>query len=641
MCGIAGIYSLKNRSIDIGLLRRMSKVIAHRGPDDHGYVLINTSKRSDYKAFRDYDNPIDSEKNNLNLGFGHRRLSIIDLSEQAHQPMCNEDATLWIVCNGEIYNFIELKEVLKTKGHVFKSRSDTEVIIHSYEEWGLDCLNKFNGMWAFALWDERNKRLICARDRFGIKPFYYNFDGQTFVFASEIKSIIHKRNFDRQPNDQIICDYLVWGYTDHTEETFFKEIKQIPPSHYMIVDKRGINTKRYWDISTDSREVIERNRFLDLFKDSVRLRLRSDVSVGSCLSGGLDSSSVVCMMNNLLSEVNQPDKSKNQKTFSACWHEPECDESKYIRSVIEFVGSEGHCTFPKPEELIQQIDKVIWHQEEPFNTTSIYAQWSVMRLARDYNVKVLLDGQGGDELLGGYRLFLIKFLIQLMKNSSFKRFLLEYNYFRKLHNGGIVELLRYLIKDNIPQFLILKIKKIEQLNWINKDLLKLYLRVHELPRKFQDVFLDECYDHLTKKTLPALLHYEDRNSMAFSIESRLPFLDYRLVEFVFGFSGIEKIKNGLSKWTLREAMRETLPERILSRTDKIGFDTPQNKWFRSSLRGFISDIFNSEKFMTRKYFNPSFIRREFDYFCNGKKNIKSNIWRCISLELWLRKFFDN
>lgn len=275
MCGIAGIYNLNNEPVSQNTLKRMCDVIKHRGPDDEGQWI------------------------DRNIGFGHRRLSIIDLSSAGHQPMSNEDKTIWLTYNGEIYNYIELRPELEARGHHFKSHTDTEVIIHAYEEYGEECLNKFNEMFAFAIWDSRQNKLFCARDRFGIKPFYYYFDFRRFLFASEIKSIIEDKTIEKRPNNWIICDYLVYAYLDHTEETFFDGIKQLLPAHYLVIKDGRLSIKRYWDLNPEEKyepsdDVKYAQRFYELFEDSIRLKLRSDVPVGTCLSGGLDSSSIVC-----------------------------------------------------------------------------------------------------------------------------------------------------------------------------------------------------------------------------------------------------------------------------------------------------------------------------------------------------------
>ena len=324
MCGISGIYNLNNEPVSRSLLKDMTDVLLHRGPDDEGYILLNSGDGSS------------------DIAFGHRRLSIIDLSSSGHQPMPNEDKSIWITYNGEVYNYIELREELEKAGHVFNSKTDTEVIIHAYEAWGEECLRRFNGMWAFAIWDFNKKRLFCARDRLGVKPFYYIYNKKQFAFASEIKSLL-KTGIEKKPNDAIIFDYLAFGLQDHTEDTFFEGVKQLKPAHYLFLENGVLRKERYWNIEVNDEiggKENDESRFYDLLRDSVRLRLRSDVPVGTCLSGGLDSSSIVCVMNKLIHDK------KMQKTFSACSDNKKFDERRYIEDVIEETGAEKNYIFP-------------------------------------------------------------------------------------------------------------------------------------------------------------------------------------------------------------------------------------------------------------------------------------------------------
>src|SRR3972149_3015976 len=321
MFGIAGILNFTDKAIRKETVREMSESLYRRGPDDEGFYLDGR------------------------IALIHRRLSIIDLSSAGHQPMCNEDNTLWLTYNGEIYNYKELTSELKMHGHIFRSMTDSEVIIHAYEEWGENCLKKFNGMWAFALWDSRKRQLFCARDRFGIKPFYYFLDENRFIFASEIKPILTDKTIPCGPNDRVIFDYLAYennDYIDHTEETFFHGIKRLMPAHYMVVNSRGdISHSRYWDLDPNERidEISDEDaaqRFYNLFEDSIRLRLQSEVPLGTCLSGGLDSSSIVCMANRLIFDngVDPEIIGERQKTFSACFTDKACDERDFINEVV-------------------------------------------------------------------------------------------------------------------------------------------------------------------------------------------------------------------------------------------------------------------------------------------------------------------
>lgn len=632
MCGIAGIYNLNNEPVSQDTLKRMCEVIKHRGPDDEGQWMEG------------------------NIGFGHRRLSIIDLSSAGHQPMCNEDKTIWLTYNGEIYNYIELRPELEARGHHFKSHTDTEVIIHAYEEYGEDCLNKFNGMFAFCLWDSRQNKLFCARDEFGIKPFYYYFDFRRFLFASEIKSIIEDKTIEKKPNNRIICDYLVYAYLDHTEETFFDGIKQLLPAHYLVIKDGKLSIKRYWDLNPEEKyepadDVKYAQRFYELFEDSIRLRLRSDVPVGTCLSGGLDSSSIVCVVNNLLRgqtlNVEFANKFHIQgltpRTFSSCFEDKTYDERQFIQEVINKTNVDANFTFPDGKQLFDIIPKVIWHQDEPFGSTSIFAQWHVMQLAREKGVPVLLDGQGADELLAGYHGYYDYYFTDLIKTFQFKRLIKELNLYSKYHSYSKFSTLLRLIRPFLPYRLssyLKSILKIKMSSWLTTDFVKTYQREIVPVQKYKDCLDDHLYQLFTKISLPALLHYEDRNSMAFSVEARVPFLDYRLVEFIFSLPSSQKIRDGITKIVLRNAMKGVLPEKVRMRMDKMGFVTPGDVWFRTVAKDKILEIFNSDSFRNRGYFNVSKIKKEFDTHCRGEKDMHFTVWRWINLELWFQKFFD-
>jgi len=610
----------------------MTQTLSHRGPDDEGYYL---------------EGPI---------GLGHCRLSIIDLTPAGHQPMSNEDGTIWLVFNGEIYNFLDLVADLRSKGHIFQSRTDGEVIIHAYEQYGIKCLSRFNGMWAFALWDERNHRLFCARDRLGVKPFYYHFDGYRFLFASEIKALLQDKNIKRQPNDLIIFDYLVHGYVDHSDETFFAGIKQLPPAHYLIIDDGNIKIDRYWDLGpaqclddiTDEKAAAH---FHELFEDSVRLRLQSEVPVGTCLSGGLDSSSVVCVINRLLNEGHVPNQAvigERQKTFSSCFEDERFDERRFIQEVVSQTGVDDHYVFPQGEELFAELTRFVWHQDEPVAGTSQYAQWCVMRLARENNVTVVLDGQGGDEALGGYHLFFPSHLADLARQMRVIRFWREDEQFRRIHaypldrQVRLLELLRPWVPDAILTRRKTKRKLIElsKLDWLSRDFLS--TNNHEM--KFRQVYSSHLSQHLyrflTRERLPSLLRYEDRNSMAFSLEARVPFLDYRLIEFVFALPNSQKLREGMTKVVLRNAMKGVLPERVRQRVDKMGFVTPESIWFRTVCKNNIEGIINSKSFQERGYFNAPIVRERFNRFCGESEHDSTLFWRCVNLELWLRIFLD-
>jgi asparagine synthase (glutamine-hydrolysing) len=643
MCGITGIYNFDGIS-KTEYIKRMTDSLRHRGPDDEGFLAVNSESgkansligresKTQGTRIEDFNRPV-------NLLLGHRRLSIIDLSPSGHQPMCNEDGSLWIIHNGEVYNYLEIRKELEPLGHYFKSQTDTEIILHAYEEWGIDCLGHFNGMWAFTIVDLRRNRIFCSRDRAGVKPFYYIYDGRRFCFASEIKALLEIDNFSIKPNEQIMADYLFSGLIDHTRETFFENIYQLRPGEYLLIESNRLTVQSYWDIEPKeirfAREGDYAERFYELLQDSTRLRLRSDVPIGTCLSGGLDSSSIVCLANRLMFNGESIDLSlvgKRQKTFSSCFEDPAYDERKFIELVIDQTGAEKNYIFSKDEELFKELSKLIWHQDEPFGSTSIYAQWNVMRFAKERGVIVLLDGQGGDELLAGYLPSFYFLLRHALKRCDIKRIFKEMNGLLKNRMLVANQLITRMVNILFPR---LK----GGFEWSKEDFRKKYFRSFSKPVKFEHDLDNYLYYIFRYLKLPALLHYEDRNSMAFSLETRLPFLDYRLIEYIFSLPSEQKIDKGVTKVILRNAMKGTIPEKISNRTDKMGFVTPEGVWFKTTLRNEIYEIITSKSFAERGYFDVSKVKKGFDEHCEGKINMNLVIWRYVNLELWLRTFID-
>ncbi len=387
MCAIAGLYDVAGRAVDPSVLERMVRLQAHRGPDGEGYVLLDARGREQPVALKGrLTDALGASPHRYTIALGHRRLAIVDLSPLGHQPMATEDGRCWVTYNGEIYNYVELREELRGKGHRFRSASDTEVLLAAYREWGEACVTRFNGMFAFAIWDGDRRRLFCARDRLGVKPFYYAWDGVRFAFASEIKGLLPV--IERpSPNQRAVFDYLEGACLDHSEDTFFEGIRQLPPAHTLTVETQ-VTVRRYWDFPAPGSSGLSMQdaaeRFRHLFRDAVRLRLRSDVPIGTCLSGGLDSSSIVCVANDLMFVEHTVPREligERQKTFSSCFEDPAYDERQFIRSVVEQTGAEAHYTFPDPKELAESVSQLVWRQDEPFGSTSIFAQWNVMRLA--------------------------------------------------------------------------------------------------------------------------------------------------------------------------------------------------------------------------------------------------------------------
>ncbi|MEK7142944.1 MAG: asparagine synthase (glutamine-hydrolyzing) [Patescibacteria group bacterium] len=635
MCGIAGIVNLDMKPVEKKILIKMTRALAHRGPDDEGFLI------------------------DKNIGLGHRRLSIIDLTASGHQPMFYDGRNLAIVYNGEIYNYLEIKNDLIKEGYKFRSKTDTEVILASYKKWGFDCLKYFNGMWAFVIYDKRKNLLFASRDRIGVKPLYYYKDKQNFIFASEPKAIIKHPKVKTRPNDKTIWDFLICGLVDHSENTFFDGIKELRPGHYIKIQNlkfpanAGMKIQKYWDLDPKKQPIYKKDqdyaeKFRELFIDSVRLRLRSDVPIGTCLSGGLDSSAIVLVVNNFLKEkIKIKQLGKWQKTFSSVFDDkkfPYCDESRFIKEAIKKTQAKPHYVFPSGQKLVSEIKKLVYFQDYPFSSTSIYAQWNVFRLAASSGIKVMLDGQGSDEFLAGYHPFFGIYYGQLLREYNLPRFIYEIFQYSRHHDYSLFLIFKDLFYDllrkgflgfNLPIF--------------SKNQMEEYsLFCPEWQQKYQspkalmptgNVFKNGIHSGL-KMGLPSLLKYEDRDSMAFSIESRVPFLDYRLMEFMYSLPDNQRIRHGQTKWVMRGALKGILPEKIRTRQDKIGFATPEEIWMRGGLGQDMKKIFSSEQFNRRGYFVPGKALEMFEKYLGGKIGNYQLFWRLYCLEMWFRVFID-
>ncbi|MBS1646329.1 MAG: asparagine synthase (glutamine-hydrolyzing) [Bacteroidetes bacterium] len=542
MCGIAGIYQFKNK-VELNALKKMTDTIAHRGPDGEGHWI----------------NPEGS------LGFGHRRLSIIDLSNHAKQPMHYANQRYTITFNGEIYNYIEIKNELIKKGYLFTSQSDTEVLLALYDCKKEQCLQDLDGMFAFAIWDEQEKTLFCARDRFGEKPFHYYYDENGFVFSSEIKQF-WPIGITKELDTEKFTSFIKYGQIDRSEDitaTFFKKIKRLDAAHYLKINaEKKISIEKYWSIP-DTKKYFEGSieqaaeTFLELFTHSIRLRLRSDVPVGSSLSGGLDSSSIVMLIDALKG------KELKQNTFSARFKDFAKDEGKHIEEVVKACKNVAvHYTWPDKDYFEHAFEKVTYHQDEPYGSASIVAQYAVMELAKQHGVTVLLDGQGADEQLAGYIPYYHEYLKQLFYTQPFL-YKKEHAAYRQYH------------QEAIP---FISVEKRETLRMKLGRYKRIALK-QELP--YQHALNDRLKNDTATVGLKELLRYADRNSMAHSREVRLPFLSHKLVEFVFSLPDHYKLNEGWTKFVLRKAMNNILPHSICWRVDKIGYEPPQKRWIES------------------------------------------------------------
>ena len=618
MCGICGVVAL-GRPPEAETVARMAAELDHRGPDGDGSYAAE------------------------GVALGFRRLAIIDLSEAGNQPFASDDGSLRLVHNGEVYNYRELRRELEARGHAFRSATDTEVILASYREWGERCVERFNGMWAFALWDEPHRRLFCSRDRFGVKPFYYRFGGGRLVFASEPRAFRADPETRLTPNPRVVRDYLDQAYLDHTDETFFAGIRKLPPAHSLVVDEHGLRVSRYWTLEGHEPPAGDAaDAFRELFLDSIRLRLRSDVPAGTALSGGLDSSAIAVVVDRLLhtEKENAVAVGPRQRTFTAYFEVPGFDERPYARAVVERTAAEPHWITFGPEELAGDLPAIVEAQGEPFGSTSICAGWYVMREARRDGVTVMLDGQGGDEVLAGYRAHLGFRLADLLAAGRLRELGEELRSFHGVHSASalVTALSRPFAPEGLTRLVRSRARGAGAL--VHPDL----RGVASVPTSNGSPFPDRLRRHqqliLTRRGLPELLRYEDRNSMAHSIEARVPFLDYRLVELLFSLDGGELIDRGRTKDVLRRALGDLLPPIVRERRDKLGFVTPERHWLRGSLGELAGDVFSSRSFAERGFVDAGAARRRLERHRRGEVEAGMELWRALNVELWARAYID-
>lgn len=562
MCGIAGILTNQAGLLSVQRLMKMTGALAHRGPDGDGHWV--------------------NDKHTA--GFGHRRLSIIDLSAAGAQPMHYLNRYT-IIHNGEIYNYPEVKDTLLQKGYRFCSQSDTEVIMAAYDCYGSNCLQYFDGMFAFAIWDEQEQTLFAARDRFGEKPFYYYFDDTQFVFASEMKAL-WEAGIEKQPNEKMFFNYFTLGYTQNpatAEETFYTGVHKLPARSFILyhLPEQRITRSLYWNIDVDFRDDAITDQkaitaFNKLFTQSIQRRLRSDVPIGTSLSGGLDSSCVLASIQSMAPG--------QYKTFSAIFPGFKQDESGWIKKVAGHFSLQNHTVQPNADRIIHDFEKICYHQEEPFQSASTMAQYYVYELARQQSVPVLLDGQGADEILAGYHKYYHWYWQQLFReNKNTLRH--ELSQARSL---GIKE--PWGLKNKLAAAL-----PTSAWWYLRRQRARQQLRLHDLDTSFVDEYGESYYDiaHFDELNnilyyntfvngLEELLRYADRNAMAHGVEVRLPFLSHELVQLLFSIPARFKMRDGYTKWLLRKSMADKLPPGLAWRTDKIGFEPPQQQWMKDA-----------------------------------------------------------
>lgn len=554
MCGISGILGL-HPSLQLDeQISEMNKLIEHRGPDGEGSYICQKE----------------------NVALGHRRLAILDLSDAGKQPFISSCGRFVLVYNGEIYNFIELKEELIALNHSFSTTSDTEVLLASYKEWGSQCVTKFNGMWSFAIYDVFKKEVFCSRDRFGIKPFYYAITDEQILFGSEIKQVLPYLP-NRTANVGILINYLIGGFENYSEETFFKGVRQLPPGHNMKLSTidRSNRVYRFYDLepaSLNAEEEFDQIRHYEkLISDSIMLRLRSDVKVGSCLSGGLDSSTIAA----IAASIRSPNSDKFM-AIHAKSSESNTDESRFAKSVANAADIELFEIEPQLEDFTEALDEVIKCQEEPFGGPSIFMQFFVMRKAKELGCTVLLDGQGGDETLLGYE----RYYPTMLKSLPLRE--IPWGFKNVVGKSKLTPITLFLYVFYFMSSRIRRLVLLRKSNFINSKYRK-YLDeklIEDIARSYRNMNSLQKYE-ISSIQLPHLLRYEDKNSMWHSIEARLPFLDYRAVEAALAIELKSKFYNGWSKYVLRVIGSKYFPEEVAWRRSKLGFEAPDQYWLTS------------------------------------------------------------
>ncbi len=591
MCAISGILSFV-RAIGPSYIGEMTSVLRHRGPDDEGYLAVELTKgRAEPVACRGRKSQastlplIDDLTRPAHLYLGHRRLSILDLSPAGHQPM-SYGKGLWIVFNGEIFNYLELREELKCLGYEFRTNTDTEVILATYSQWGERCVERFNGDWSFCIFDAEREILFLSRDRYGIKPLYYFHDKEVFAFASEIKALLTLPVVPKHLNREKAFHYCAFHCRDHTEETLYDQIYQLNPGCNLWIDLRAGSVKksRYYRVEYDrdlgkydhKKALGYASDIRELLIDAVRVRLRADVPVGTCLSGGLDSSAIVAIMAMLLGPGTQKTV---LNTFTATFPNDPIDESGFAGLVTNRSSATTHYIYPSQEGYHRALPLILYYQDEPFGSSTVYSQWEVMKEAAKH-VKVVLDGQGGDEVFGGYWDNRASFLTHLLKSGRLGELVTELRWTARNAGGwknGLqaVKPLPFFALGSMMKPLAYRLRFRRDVNRSCQAFGRIASQGWEhIPRKFSDNANELLFHYLLEYSLPYLLKAEDRNSMAHSIEARVPFTDYRLVDYVFSIPAVYKFHHGWTKWLLRLAMRDLLPAQIIWRKDKLGFATP-------------------------------------------------------------------
>ena len=627
MCGIVGFVHRNAEqvgSIRPETLKRMRDLMAHRGPDDAGLYVSPCGR----------------------AGLAHRRLSILDLTPAGHQPMSDRTGRWWIVFNGEIYNYVELRSRLEGLGHRFRSRCDTEVLLSAYIQWGAGALDRLVGMWAFAVWDEATRTFFAARDRFGIKPFYYAIDTTgTLLFASEVRALLTSGRIEPRAHPPSLHAFLKWGMADSFEETFFAGVRRLMPGHCLRATEQGVRVWRYWDIEpaepARTPSLAEAgDRLRELLSDAVRLRLRSDVPVGTALSGGLDSTTILSLASRM---IDHP-----MDTFTSVFPGiASSDESAYAAEAARHCGASAHTVEPRPDAFFERFGTILSHLEEPTGAPGVYAMWHVMQLAADH-VVVLLDGQGGDECLAGYTRYgsyrLASELAGALRRTPGSSWRGVGEQWRRTPTLTPREVIRAVGRGLNPlvdlRWVADRLRNGRGADFLSGEAAAAPVPEVSRPMHLGDPLANRLYWDVTRDVLPALLRFEDKLSMAFSLEARVPMTDHRVVEYLLGLPARYLMHDGWTKRVLRVGLRHDLPKAILNRRDKMGYEVPTHEWFSGILAGGVEQVLFDRRTLQRGWLDPVRLRRAVTRHQRGARGLARHLWRALVLELWTRLFVD-
>lgn len=620
MCGIAGMFSLDGSAGLRDSIQRMTDIMEHRGPDDSGTLV---------------DGP---------FALGFRRLSILDLEPTGHQPMTSLDGSCTIIFNGEIYNYVELREKLIAKGYRFRSTGDTEVLLNAYCEWGEECLSMLNGMWAFLIYDRRRRILFGSRDRFGIKPMFIYRDSRTVLFASEIKCIRASGLYRTEINWPVAADFFARHMLDHTEDTFFSGIRHIVAGSYFTLSVDGrMDVRRFWslpDVSEKDQASVIRD-YADLFEDSVRLHKRSDVPLGVFLSGGIDSTSIICSLARIRDKELPPGGAAKLKAFS--FMDPSFDETTFIADTIRQTSAELERVDYSAQEVWDDLPKVLWYHDEPVHSTTALIGFRLSKTAASHGIKVILNGQGADESAAGYERYFKGYWQSVLSELGFSALWREVSAFSSARPGKRSSLIARIVARRLGaqayrigwynRFRVHRAFDREIGHpWFSRDFLSCLSARHA--RDVDSIYLDQMLRRsMSVSPLPLYLRIEDRNAMANSVEIRVPFLDYRLVELLFRSPGHFKMNGPYNKYIIRQAMSDRIPNSVSNRHDKMGFPSPADTWMADLERN-VRDVLNSRLASEIGIFDIASIRRDFEVHCRDGGAIGQKIFNVLQFLLW-------